>query len=237
MEAALDFLQSGDTLKGKIVLSQGAGSVATSVVETLLAKGVQRVIVANRTAPSLNRLKEYLVATHCDVDRVEFRVYSDLESLFATECDILSPNAVGSVLTPATISAIKAKIVCGAANSQLTDPKDEVLMRDRGVTYVPDFVCNRMGIVNCANEQFGVLGMNDPAIIRHFDPLWENGIFQTTQRTLKNALTDHTTAGDAALRDAVSLCKQPHPMFPGRGRHIRELLISERWDTKPPLGE
>jgi len=28
----------------------------------------------------------------------------------------------------------------------------------RGITYVPDYVCNRMGIVNCANEQYGRVG-------------------------------------------------------------------------------
>ena len=31
-------------------------------------------------------------------------------------------------------------------------------MAARGIVYVPDYVNNRMGIVNCANEQYGRIG-------------------------------------------------------------------------------
>ena len=40
-------------------------------------------------------------------------------AILSEPCDILAPNALGNVLTPATIPTIKAKIVCGAANSQV----------------------------------------------------------------------------------------------------------------------
>lgn len=50
----------------------------------------------------------------------------------------------------------RASIVCGAANNQLADPENgDRGLCERGITYVPDFVANRMGIVNCANEQVG----------------------------------------------------------------------------------
>ena len=49
----------------------------------------------------------------------------------------------------------QARIVCGAANNQLLDPRDDCGMAAAGILYCPDFVVNRMGIVNCANEQYG----------------------------------------------------------------------------------
>ena len=57
------------------------------------------------------------------------------------------------VLNSETVPRISAPIVCGAANNQLEDPSSDYGMAARGITYVPDFVCNRMGIVNCSNEQ------------------------------------------------------------------------------------
>ena len=48
------------------------------------------------------------------------------------------------VLNEVTIPNIRAKIVCGAANNQLGEPDDNKLMADMGITYVVDFLCNRM---------------------------------------------------------------------------------------------
>jgi glutamate dehydrogenase/leucine dehydrogenase len=85
--------------------------------------------------------------------------------------DCVAPCAFGGVLDDATIPRISAKVVCGAANNQLADPAvHDELLSARGIVYVPDFLANRMGIVNCANEAYGRVGANDemmdPAITR-----------------------------------------------------------------------
>ena len=86
------------------------------------------------------------------------------DSILDEAADIFAPNALGAVLNPRTIPRLKARIVCGAANNQLEDEtRDDRALNDRGILYVPDFVANRMGIVNCANEQYGSLP-DDPAI-------------------------------------------------------------------------
>ena len=48
------------------------------------------------------------------------------------------------VLNERTIPNIKARIVCGAANNQLGKPDDNKIMAEMGITYVVDFLCNRM---------------------------------------------------------------------------------------------
>ena len=43
-----------------------------------------------------------------------------------------------------TIERMQARIVCGAANNQLGHQHDSRCMVDHGITYIPDFLANRM---------------------------------------------------------------------------------------------
>eukprot|EP01084_Bolivina_argentea_P237003 398420_1 len=82
--------------------------------------------------------------------------FGDNSALFRDDVDIVSPCAVGGTLNASTIPKIKAKYIVGAANNQLLDDcEHDVLMKQYNKYYVPDFLANRMGIVNCSNEQYG----------------------------------------------------------------------------------
>jgi hypothetical protein len=48
---------------------------------------------------------------------------------------------------------------------------------------VPDFVANRMGIVNCANEMYGYVN-NDPHFNNHLGETWEQSVYATVLRML-----------------------------------------------------
>ncbi|HVZ31136.1 MAG TPA: hypothetical protein VG963_01845, partial [Polyangiaceae bacterium] len=124
-------------------------------------------------------------------------------------------------------------LVCGAANNQLLDPvRDAALLRERGITFVPDFVANRMGIVNCANETYGSFP-GDPAITRHFDPSWEGSVYRVTQNVLRRADTDGITSTEAANTLADELANEPHPIFPDRTAAILERLLVDGWADAP----
>jgi glutamate dehydrogenase (NAD(P)+) len=60
-------------------------------------------------------------------------------------CDILIPAAVGSVIRPDNADRIKATIVAEGANAPIT-PEADVILRDRGVTVVPDILANAGGV-------------------------------------------------------------------------------------------
>ena len=75
--------------------------------------------------------------------------------LLFSDVDVLAPCALGNVLTSATIPKLKAKIVAGAANNQLSDESDGARLADRDILYAPDYVINAGGIVNVAHEYFG----------------------------------------------------------------------------------
>ncbi len=150
-------------------------------------------------------------------------------SILFQECDVLSPCAIGGILNSETIPKIKAKIVCGAANNQLADPvEDDNLIYNSGILYVPDFLTNRMGIVNCANEQYGYI-TNDPIINQHYNKDWEHSIYQTAMQVFNNSKNKNKPTGEVALELAEKLSLENHPIFGHRGEKIIKSLIASNW--------
>lgn len=219
MEGALDHADRG-SLAGKTIAMQGAGNVATHMIEELLARDVARIVATEISAERCAMLGDRFAGKPVEI---RLTVPGDL-SIFAEPCDLFAPNALGGVLGPETIPRIAAPIVCGAANNQLLDDRrDARALAARNILYVPDFVANRMGIVNCANEQYGNLP-DDPAIERHFSRDWDNAVFVVTKRILALAEHEGITSSDAANRLADQACTVPHPIWGHRGRAIIESL-------------
>ncbi len=226
MEAALDVLDRG-TLAGKRIAMQGAGNVATFMMSTLLERGVASIVASDINEARLAELRSRFEGApvelrHCAPDDI---------SIFDTPCDIFAPNALGGILHPGTIERLRTGIVCGAANNQLLDDKRDMdaLVR-REIVYVPDFVANRMGIVNCANEAYGHVP-NDPAIARHLERDWEQSVFNMTRQVLLRARQSGTTTAEAANGLADELGAELHPIWPLRGQQIMEGLIETGWAT------
>ena len=229
MEAALDFLEMG-TLEGKTVVSQGCGNVARIIFDALLEKGIGKIIATDCNEKALALTQKTLHSKSKGRLFLEHVAVGELGTL-SKECDILSPNALGNILTKDTIPNIKAKVVCGAANNQLGKPEDNLLMSQMGITYIVDFLCNRMGIVNCANETYGRLD-SDPAILQHFDKNWEDSIWNVTHRVLSVAKEKGITPVMAAAEVAEAKSLQLHPIWPHRSQKIIEDLVNQKWEEK-----
>jgi len=224
MEGALDHLGLGP-LEGKVVAMQGVGNVGGYMLPLLLERGVARIEAVDVSEEIVRTL-----SLRFPGDRVSIRVVapSDREIL-AEPCDIVAPNALGGILNPDSIARLQAKIVCGAANNQLLDQdRDAALLAERGITYVPDFLANRMGIVNCANEQYGSFE-GDPAIVRHFDRDWQGSVYRVTRAVLARAASSRITSAGAANALADELAEQPHPIFPDRTAAIIRGLMKQGW--------
>ncbi len=78
-----------------------------------------------------------------------------LDKIFETACDVIAPCALGSALNDQTIPRLKAKIVAGAANNQLAEPRHGDDLHARGILYAPDYAINAGGLVNVAQEVLG----------------------------------------------------------------------------------
>ena len=74
------------------------------------------------------------------------------KSIHRERADIYAPCALGNEFTPENENEIQAKIICGAANNQLTDPAIAERFRKKGILYLPDYVVNAGGLINAVSH-------------------------------------------------------------------------------------
>jgi glutamate dehydrogenase/leucine dehydrogenase len=227
MEAALAHLGEGD-LRGKSVAVQGLGHVGEPLAGFLVERGVARIVGSDVDAARVEAMRRAF-PEHAEGFRV---AGSGDHGILAEAVDVVAPCATGGTLNPRTIPTIRARIVCGAANNQLEDPmSDDRRLRERGVLYVPDFLVNRMGIVNCADEDVGSFP-DDPRLARHLGESWESAIYPLARAVLEHADREGMTPHSVALEMAEKRSFEPHPLWGHRGAQIIGAL-REGWSLLP----
>ena len=122
---------------------QGVGSVGGGVARRLAAEGAKLTLADVNLARAKN-LAEELGAE-----------LADSAAIMEIEADVLSPNALGAILTERSIAKLRVPIVAGGANNQLSTAADGQRIHDRGIVYAPDYVINAGGIINVALEYLG----------------------------------------------------------------------------------
>ena len=83
-----------------------------------------------------------------------FVAYADEEAALA-DVDLLSPCALGGIITADVVPALQAAAVCGGANNQLADEGLADVLARRGVVYAPDFLVNAGGVIAVGAEYAG----------------------------------------------------------------------------------
>ena len=151
IKAAVKRALGKDSLAGLHIALQGAGSVAGGVARYAAAEGA-RLSIADVDA---DRVKKLAGETGGSV------VAPD--DILGLEADVVSPCALGAILTGQTIDALKAPIVAGGANNQLATPEEGKHIHARGILYAPDYVINAGGIINVSTEY---LGDGDASLVR-----------------------------------------------------------------------
>jgi leucine dehydrogenase len=122
-------------LAGRTAAVVGAGHVGEHLVRMLVADGAH-VIVSD-----IDERKRTLV------DELEGTTWMAPDDALPADVDILAPCALGGILDEDTVPAMRARIVCGAANNQLSHDALAVELARRGILYAPDFVANAGGLV------------------------------------------------------------------------------------------
>jgi leucine dehydrogenase len=132
-----------DAMRGVHVAIQGVGSVGGGVARLLAADGA-RLTLADVSHDKAERLAGELGAAAVSAD-----------AILRVEADVLSPCALGAILSPETIDELRVAAVAGGANNQLASPEDGDLLHARGILFAPDYVINAGGIINVALQYFG----------------------------------------------------------------------------------
>ena len=178
MRACLEITFGRTELKGKKVAIQGVGSVGFQVAKLLHEAGA-KLYYYDLSQRNLNAVMAAFPGTIIT------------EDFYETECDILSPCAVGGVLNQRTIPRIKASIIVGAANNQLEkEESDAEFLKERGILYATDYAVNSGGLISVAAELSGASeqrAKEDTA-----------NIFNTIKRVVEYADTENVNTWKAA---------------------------------------
>ncbi|MFC4004697.1 Glu/Leu/Phe/Val dehydrogenase [Prauserella oleivorans] len=145
MRACAEHVWGVPELRGRRVGVSGVGKVGRLLTGHLVEAGAE-VVVTDVDEQAIDRVR----AAHPSVE-----VVADSATLFRSDLDVLAPCALGGVLSEETVPALRAKIVCGAANNQLAHPGVEKLLDERGILFAPDYLVNAGGVIQVSDELHG----------------------------------------------------------------------------------
>ncbi|MBU2670646.1 amino acid dehydrogenase [Actinoplanes bogorensis] len=121
-------------LDGRSFAVLGLGRVGGRVAR-LLSEAGAKLVVAD-VDPARRALADEVGATWATPD----------EALTAA-VDVVVPSALGGVLTPASVAALRCSAVAGPANNQLDTPSTADLLHARGILWAPDYVVSAGGVI------------------------------------------------------------------------------------------
>lgn len=135
---------------------QGYGKVGSFTVQFLHEAGCRIVAISdvsgalyNPEGLDINRINahvanhpHHLLEGYKDDDARSI----DNDELLALDCDVLIPAALEGQLTGDNAGKVRAKIVVEGANGPSTSDGDAIL-NERGITVLPDILCNAGGVV------------------------------------------------------------------------------------------
>jgi glutamate dehydrogenase (NAD(P)+) len=142
----------GQELRGRRVVVQGFGNVGGVAARLLWREGAIIAGVSdfkggiwNPSGLDVSQLERFVAETGSVAGFPGVDAMTNTEIL-EQPCDILIPAAIGSQIHGGNAERIKATIVAEGANGPTTPDADRIL-RDRGITVIPDILANAGGVV------------------------------------------------------------------------------------------
>jgi glutamate dehydrogenase (NAD(P)+) len=204
----------GAELRGKKVVVQGFGNVGGVAARMLWRDGCVIAGISDYRGGIWNpqgidvRMLEAHVAEAGSVAGFPGCDPLTNEQLLEQPCDVLIPAAVGSVLHAGNADRVKAHILAEGANGPTT-PEADAILRERGVTVIPDILANAGGVVVSYFEW--VQGLQyyfwkESEIISRLQELMTRAFTRVWQSSQKNGVDLRT----AALMEGIRRVADAH---------------------------
>lgn len=185
MKATAKKVFGTDSVKGRKVAVQGAGHVATYLMEHLAKEGA-KIFVCDFHEEKLKYAVDKFGATVVPVD-----------DIYDLDVDIYSPCALGATINDQTINQLKCSIIAGGANNQLAEElKHGRMLIEKGILYAPDFLINGGGITNVYYEQIG--NYNREVVYQQTERIYETTL-KVFDLAEKKGITPQEGAMDLAI--------------------------------------
>jgi leucine dehydrogenase len=194
IEACVKIRLGKTSLKGIHVAIQGVGHVGYHLCRELHQQGAT-ISVADVDPLKAERAQREMAAAIVPIEKI-----------FDVDCDVLAPCALGSALNDDTIPRIRAQVVAGAANNQLSEPRHGDDLHSRGILYAPDYAINAGGLINVAMELHGY----DPEKARAQTMKVYDTIHEIADRS-RQSLTPTYRVADLMVEEALAR-GEPRPL-------------------------
>jgi len=142
-----------ETLKGKRFIVQGFGNVGYWAAYFLEQEGAKLVAVQdvfgslyNPEGIQIENLYNYSKSNKGNIAGFPNASIIAKDDFFGVDCDICIPAALGNQITKESAPKIKARLVAEGANGP-TDVGGEKILLSKGITIIPDILCNSGGVI------------------------------------------------------------------------------------------
>ncbi|WP_418639292.1 Glu/Leu/Phe/Val family dehydrogenase [Winogradskyella sp.] len=140
-------------LEGKKFIVQGFGNVGYWAALFLERDGAKLVAVQdaygciqNQKGIAVEELSKYTKINEGSIAGFPDAKPVNKDKFFGLDCDIVIPAALGNQITKENASKIKGKLIAEGANGP-TNVEGEKILLDKGITIIPDILCNSGGVV------------------------------------------------------------------------------------------
>ena len=135
-----NFINGNNDIKGIHVAISGVGKVGGKLAKLLVESGA-RITAASINLELIKELKKEIKIMEVSP-----------ENLYKTNCDIISPCALGGAINASTRDQLKCKAIVGAANNQLDNSETGEWLLKNNIVYSPDYLVNSGGVIAIASE-------------------------------------------------------------------------------------
>lgn len=206
---------------------QGLGNVGYNVLLELLFKFLPGKITATDISQAAIDNANRHVKSRSEFMSLECVDREHSNDILNSGADIIIPCAMGGVITEdLAMNGLRGtSMICGAANNQLASENVARILHERGIVFCPDPIVNRMGIVNCANENSGRLDP-DPMIYEHYDVSVPHSIPSVLKSLYKTSVENDIDMVESAERMAEQMIAMKHPIDGDRYNSIIDQVFA-----------
>lgn len=176
-----------DDLRGLRVAIQGLGQVGFDLARQLSEAGAE-LWVHDIQEANVQRAVQQFGAHPVQA-----------QAIYGLDVDVFAPCALGGIINPQTLEALRAPVIAGAANNQLADAQLADELQRRGCLYAPDYAINAGGIIDICYER---TGGSTAALKAHIEGIGDT-LLQIFQRAAQQGCST-TAIADSLARERLA---------------------------------
>ena len=214
--------RAGIALEGAKIAVQGFGNVGSEAARLFAEAGGRVIAVQDHTATLFNADGIDLHAlsawqqSHKQIAGFPGAQNIDSEAFWTVDMDILIPAALEGQITRERAEKLRCKLVLEGANGP-TYPDADDMLKARGITVVPDVICNAGGVTVSYFEwvqDMASFFWSEDEINARMDKIMTEAMVHVWDKALEKACTLRTAAYIVAC-ERILMARKDRGIYPG----------------------